>query len=109
MVEKQKVWRKVHGFYESTLEGNLDDVISNLQKYREQYKDKNVRLSSVPNKYEEGYHLEMHIEDEETDAEFAARISREDADRIRTEKWEREQLEKLMAKYPQSKESVLFG
>lgn len=99
MDEKKKLWRHISNVSEYDLEGSIDNAIAVLQKLKNDNTDKVLRLEVVPNHYEEGNHIELQYEAIETDEEFKERMEKEANQKMLEEKWEREEYEKLKAKY----------
>lgn len=79
--ERKKVWREVTSVYMDYT--SLDDVIAELQSYRDEYGER-TRMQKMHYEYNDGYYYAVMYEGDETDAEMTKRIAQE-------EKWAAEQ------------------
>jgi len=92
--ERKKVWREVASVYMDYT--SLDDVIAELQAYRDQY-GAHTRMQKMHYEYDDGYYYAVMYEGDETDAEMTKRIAQE-------EKWAAEQKVRDLAELERLKE-----
>ncbi len=79
--ERGKVWREITSVYMDY--SSLDDVIAELQSYRDEYGER-TRMQKMGSYGSDEYYYAVMYERDETDAEMTKRIAQE-------EKWAAEQ------------------
>lgn len=90
---------KLHHLKKLQIDGSLDDVIKQLENYKKEYSEyTNLRIVEDP-QYDGGYYHDLFGDRLETDLEESNRLAAEKERDERNEAYERQQYEKLKAKY----------
>lgn len=99
---KKIIRTKISGFDRYDLEGDLTEVVENLQDILNDNPDKKLVLElDYRSSYYDSVEIEAEIvwEHEETDEEYAARLAREESYRKQQEAYRRSEYEKLKKEF----------
>lgn len=100
-MKTKQVREKVTTLCGYELDGEVDDMIKTLQGLKDTY-GPTVLLDYEQCQYDDDYEFNVYIVRDETNMERSKRLNRKKQEKARDDKWDREQYEKLKAKFGDS-------